>query len=328
MKKSSTRGISIQLTRRGLRVNLTPRGIERLRRDFARDNFIVLPRLIEPALLRVIQHQIERARFTQRVHRGFGRDLQLRTAPAGASLALLLNDRELFSILERITGCGRVGSLIGSIRRATPGPGNSLGWHSDDLGHRKVAITINLGHKPYRGGRLQIRRRKSGRIVAEASNTVAGNAIVFRIAPTLEHRNTAVEGDTPKTAFSGWLVGKPDFERTFRRTLAARGKQAARNSPAPSHRIAFAPNAAVVLPAAVATHTVGADTVLLNFANGNYYGLDPVGAEIWHLISRGLSPRAASRAIARSYDAPAGQVERDILSLLAQLKREGLLDPA
>jgi hypothetical protein len=127
------------------------------------------------------------------VHRGFGRDLQLRKSPAAASLAMLLNDRDLFSILERVTGCGRAGSLIGSVRRAIPGPGNSLGWHSDDLAHRKLAITINLGRKPYAGGRLQIRRRKSGTIVAEVSNTGAGNAIVFRIARKLDHRNTAVE---------------------------------------------------------------------------------------------------------------------------------------
>ncbi len=323
VKKPAARGIPVQLSRSGLRVNLSQRGIERLRRDFARDNFVVLPRLIEPALLRVIQDQIERARFAPRVHRGFGRDLQLRKSPAAASLAMLLNDRNLFSILEQITGCGRVGSLIGSVRRAIPGPGNSLGWHSDNLGHRKVAITINLGRKAYSGGRLQIRRRKSGRIVAEVSNTGAGNAIVFRIAPTLEHRNTAVEGSTPKTAFSGWLVGRPDFERNLARKLSARKGNAVR-TPLTAARRRFAPDAAVVLPAEVASHTIGGDTVLLNFANGECYGLDPIGAEIWRLISGGRSPRAASRAIARSYDASPEQVERDILNLLVQLRQRGL----
>jgi hypothetical protein len=74
----------------------------------------------------------------------------------------------------------------------------------------------------------------------------------------------------------------------------------------------------------VASHSIGGDTVLLNFANGECYGLDPIGAEIWRLIGRGLSPRAASRAIPRSYDASPEQVERDILNLLVQLRQRGL----
>jgi hypothetical protein len=78
----------------------------------------------------------------------------------------------------------------------------------------------------------------------------------------------------------------------------------------------------------VASHTVGRNTMLLNIATGESYGLDPIGAEIWRLIGRGLSPRAASRAIARSYDASVEQVERDILNLLVQLRQRGLFGSA
>jgi hypothetical protein len=33
--------------------------------------------------------------------------------------------------------------------------------------------------------------------------------------------------------------------------------------------------------------TVGDETVILDLANGTYYGLDPVGARMWQLMSEG-----------------------------------------
>lgn len=181
----------------------------------------------------MFQDQMDRASFARRVHRGFGRDLQLKPSPITGAFTLLLNDRDFFSIVERIARCGRVGSLIGSVRRAMPGPGNSLGWHSDNLRYRKVAITINLGRKSYAGGLLQIRDRRSGMIVGEVSNNGTGDAVVFRIARNLDHRNTVVEGKIPKTAFAGWFVTKPDFETKFRRELSAAKRQRRAKLPRP-----------------------------------------------------------------------------------------------
>ena len=41
-----------------------------------------------------------------------------------------------------------------------------------------------------------------------------GDAIIFRLASHLQHRNTNVTGSTPKTAFAGWFRSDPpDFFR-------------------------------------------------------------------------------------------------------------------
>jgi hypothetical protein len=34
--------------------------------------------------------------------------------------------------------------------------------------------------------------------------------VIFRIAPELQHRVSAVEGDAAKTSYAGWFVSDPD----------------------------------------------------------------------------------------------------------------------
>jgi hypothetical protein len=43
----------------------------------------------------------------------------------------------------------------------------------------------------------------------------------------------------------------------------------------------------VSIPTQVMARTVGDETVILDLANGTYYGLDPVGARMWQLMSEG-----------------------------------------
>ena len=99
-----------------------------------------------------------------------------------------------------------------SVRRATPGPGNSVNWHHDILNNRVVAITVNLSQAEYHGGVLQIRESQLKKIIGETSNTGPRDTVLFRIAPALEHRNTSVRGTIPKIAFSGWFMSGPEFE--------------------------------------------------------------------------------------------------------------------
>ena len=48
----------------------------------------------------------------------------------------------------------------------------------------------------------------------------------------------------------------------------------------------------VTIPTQVMARTVGDETVILDLASGTYYGLDPVGARMWQLMSEG-QPLAA-----------------------------------
>jgi hypothetical protein len=72
-------------------------------------------------------------------------------------------------------------------------------------------LSINLSKEIYSGGILQIREWESQRIIQEAANVGFGDGILFRLADSLEHRVTDVEGRVPKTAFAGWFRSQPDF---------------------------------------------------------------------------------------------------------------------
>ena len=79
-------------------------------------------------------------------------------------------------------------------------------WH-DDLAVRErlVTMSVNLGPDYYGGGVLQLRHTGADNILAEVHNTGLGDALLFRLAPGLEHRVTRIESGV-KTALAGWFA--------------------------------------------------------------------------------------------------------------------------
>jgi hypothetical protein len=59
-----------------------------------------------------------------------------------------------------------------------------------------------------------LRRKDSGQVLAHVANTGAGDALIFRISPHLQHRISDLEGAEPKTAFAGWF--RSDLPECFR----------------------------------------------------------------------------------------------------------------
>ena len=135
---------------------------------------------------------------------------------ASRMLEFLTNDQKLFEIIQQITGCDRIGCFSGRMYRMMPGRDHYDSWHNDMLEHRMVAMSINLSEGFYSGGLLQIRDRHSQQILHEVANLGVGDAIVFRLAHSLQHRVTNVEGAVPKTAFAGWFRSQPDFYQELR----------------------------------------------------------------------------------------------------------------
>ena len=119
-------------------------------------------------------------------------------------LATLLNDRRLFETVRAVTGCDPIACFHPVIYRFDPRPEHHDAWHGDNDGNRLVAMSINIGG-PFDGGVLQFREGPAGPVLHEAANTVAGDAILFRIRPGLEHRVTGVTGTRPRLAAAGWF---------------------------------------------------------------------------------------------------------------------------
>ncbi len=70
----------------------------------------------------------------------------------------------------------------------------------------------------------------------------------------------------------------------------------------------------------------GEEIVLLDFAVGEYYGLDPIGARVWRSLEAGDDLRAVAEGIAADYDVSAEVALADVLQLIAELGSSALVD--
>jgi hypothetical protein len=84
----------------------------------------------------------------------------------------------------------------------------------------------------------------------------------------------------------------------------------------------------VTIPGKVMARQVGDETVLLDLASGNYYGLDPVGARIWQLLGEGKTLVEVCDALVAEYDVPRSTLESDVERLVGELGAKGLLHMA
>jgi len=84
----------------------------------------------------------------------------------------------------------------------------------------------------------------------------------------------------------------------------------------------------VVVPAQVMARQVGEETVILDLAEGTYYGLNPVGARIWAELAEGRTLGEACAALLDEYDVEAARLERDVSALADALASRGLVERA
>jgi hypothetical protein len=214
----------IRLTKSGTAFSGSREDLKRLRLEFDERHYLRFSGLLEPELIGLLQHQIAQGEFYENVHEAVesSRELCMKENAASSLLFFLLNRDALFRIIQEITQCGHIGCFTGRIYRLVPGCGHTDGWHNDivTVEQRLLGLSINLGAEAYAGGTLQIRDRKSGRILDDVVNLGCGDAILFRLSPRLEHRLTEVEGEASKTAFAGWFRGKPDFLSLIRGAAA------------------------------------------------------------------------------------------------------------
>jgi hypothetical protein len=84
----------------------------------------------------------------------------------------------------------------------------------------------------------------------------------------------------------------------------------------------------VSIPSHVMARQVGDETVILDLATGTYFGLDPVGARLWQLISEGTSLEHACELLLDEFDVEREQLVSDITRLAEELIAKGLISTA
>lgn len=128
----------------------------------------------------------------------------------------LLNHKDVFSWVRFLAGCPAIGCFIGRGYRMLPGE-HSFAWHddlADDEGRvdgRMATLSINLSEETFCGGQLQVRDSRSKEVIFRAPPLEWGDGLFFRVAESVEHCVTPVEGTNPKTAFVGWFQQRPEI---------------------------------------------------------------------------------------------------------------------
>jgi len=207
----------IQLTRQGLNFTGVEKDLDSLRREFDRRNCLLLENFLHPEVVSLLLPMIGTATFHLEHHDHVGSELQMEPNVALEFLSFLTNDLKLFDLVQKITSCSRVGCFQGRIYKLIPDPTHILDWHNDfNEPGRLIAMSLNLSTAPFRGGVLQIREVRGGRIVSEVANTGFGNAVIFRISRGLEHQVTQLQGDAPRVSFAGWFRSDPDIRTCWR----------------------------------------------------------------------------------------------------------------
>lgn len=188
--------------------------LDAARAAFSRDHLLPLPSLLEPALLDQLMVHVDAAAFEPRIHE----DLPVPTTdewipdPAvHARFRFVFDDPALFAIVRDITGCEAIGSFQALIYRVPACAPHVDDWHSDVDGNRLIGLSLNLGRRPFAGGKLQLRRRGSATVLHSGDMPGYGDALLFRIGDGLEHCVTAVTGDTPRLVMTGWFQRQPDY---------------------------------------------------------------------------------------------------------------------
>jgi Coenzyme PQQ synthesis protein D (PqqD) len=80
---------------------------------------------------------------------------------------------------------------------------------------------------------------------------------------------------------------------------------------------------------AIATEVVDGELVLLQLDDGVYFGLDPLGTQIWHWLVAGHSLRQIATELGQLYPSQAfDTLELDVQSLVNELVGANLVVPA
>ena len=72
---------------------------------------------------------------------------------------------------------------------------------------------------------------------------------------------------------------------------------------------------------------VGSEMVLLDYDRGIYYGLNPVGARVWQLLSEGEAVERIVGRLVDEYDVARETLESDVATLLHELEAKELIQP-
>jgi hypothetical protein len=79
------------------------------------------------------------------------------------------------------------------------------------------------------------------------------------------------------------------------------------------------------IPSSVMSRRLGDELVILDLASGTYFGLDAIGARVWHFLETGDSLDALCSELIQEYQVQQEIIRADINRLIEQLSVAGLI---
>ncbi len=202
----------IQITQRGLTLP-SEAEILRLQQEFEEKRCVVLPQLVEEKLLEKTLQGISKGEFYENDHDQLKHGLYtLESTLNGKNIAthlihFILNNKELFKVVQQITGCRDIKSFKGRVYQLEPNSKHRLDWHADSFyPDRILGMSMNLSKEPYEGGVFQIKRKGSDEILREVPCGNLSDTHIFDISDNLKHRVTETTGKNPRVAAAGWFT--------------------------------------------------------------------------------------------------------------------------
>lgn len=86
------------------------------------------------------------------------------------------------------------------------------------------------------------------------------------------------------------------------------------------------PEGIVSIPKDVLSQRIEDETVVLNTATGDYFGLNDVATRAWELLQENHGPRDIAIRLAEEFDATKDRIEADLSQLLDELRRKHLIE--
>ena len=81
----------------------------------------------------------------------------------------------------------------------------------------------------------------------------------------------------------------------------------------------------ILISSEVLSQEVSGETVLLDLASEQYFGLDPVGTRFWQLLTEERPLSEIVHTMAGEFEVAREELERDLDDLLAKLSEAGLV---
>jgi hypothetical protein len=88
----------------------------------------------------------------------------------------------------------------------------------------------------------------------------------------------------------------------------------------------LSPESIVVVARDQLSADAGEESVILNMKNEVYYGLEGVGARVWHLVQKPQRISDLCKELVEELDVEPTRCESDLMELLEELLAEGMIE--